>query len=118
MKLSVVCDEGDVLRLQASGRITQERLSSDSDRMGELLGTGGYRRKVVLGLADVDFIDSSGIGWLLRCQKRFREADGKLVIHSVVPMVSEILKMLRLHLVFQMADNESAALALAREGDR
>ena len=117
MNLSMVSDDGDVLRLQAGGRITQDNLSPFSDEMGELLGADGYTRHVVLSLAEVDFIDSSGIGWLLARHKRFREANGKLVIHSVVPMVLEVLKVLRMHVVFQLADNESAALALAQGSD-
>ena len=117
MKLSIVSDDGDVLRLQASGQITQDQLSPDLDELSDLLGPDGYARKVALSLADVDFIDSSGIGWLLRCHKHFREAEGRLVIHSVVPMVLEVLQVLRLDLVFQLADSESAALALARGGE-
>jgi anti-anti-sigma factor len=115
MKLSVVSDDGDVLRLQATGRITQDDLSPSFDQMRELLGAGGYTRNVLLSLADVDFIDTSGISWLLACHKRFREGNGKLVIHSVVPMVLEVLKMLRLNLVFRLADNAAAALDLLRE---
>ena len=116
MKLSTVSDEGDVLRLQAAGRITHDVLSPCGDELGDLLGAGGYARRVVLSLADVDFIDTSGISWLLARHKRFREASGKLVIHSVVPMVLGVLKVLRLHVVFHLADNEPAALALVQGG--
>ena len=117
MNLSTVSDDGDVLRLQAAGRITQDSLSPGGDELGDLLGAEGYARRVVLCLADVDFIDTSGISWLLGRHKRFREASGKLVIHSMLPMVAEVLKMLRLHMVFHLAESESAALALVR-GDQ
>lgn len=116
MNLGTVSDDGDVLRLQAAGRITQDSLSPASDKLGDLLGAEGYARRVVLCLADVDFIDTSGISWLLGRHKRFREAGGKLVIHSMVPMVAEVLKVLRLHAVFHLAESESAALALIRGG--
>jgi anti-anti-sigma factor len=116
MNLSAVSDDGQVLRLQAAGRITQDVLSPSGDELGNLLGTGGYGRRVVLNLADVDFIDTSGISWLLARHKRFREASGKLVIHSVTPLVLGVLKVLRLHAVLLLADNESAALALVQGG--
>jgi anti-anti-sigma factor len=116
MKLSRVSDDGRVLCLGAAGRITQDELPRYGDEMEGLLGAGGYARHVVLSLAEVDFIDTSGISWLLARHKRFREASGKLVIHSVVPMVLEVLKVLRLHSVLHLADNEPAALALARGG--
>ncbi|MHC4177472.1 MAG: STAS domain-containing protein [Planctomycetota bacterium] len=118
MNLSTVSDDGHVLRLQAAGPITQDGLSQCAgDELGDLLGAEGYARRAVLGMADVDFIDTSGIGWLLARHKRFREAGGVLVIHSVVPMVLEVLKVLRLHMVFRLAENEPAALAAVR-GDQ
>jgi anti-anti-sigma factor len=116
MELSTVSDDGHVLRLRASGRITQEKIAPSSDELGDLLGVGGYARRVVLNLADVDFIDTSGISWLLARHKRFRQASGKLVLHSLMPMVLEVLKVLRLHRVFHLADNEPAAVALVQGG--
>ena len=118
MELTVASDDGGVLRLQLAGSITQDDLWPFSDPMLELLGEEGYARKVALSLADVDFIDSSGISWLLVRHKRFRQAEGKLVIHSVPPMVAEVVKMLRLNLVFLLADDETAAAALAEGEDQ
>ena len=112
MKLNTMSDDGGVLQIQVTGRITQDKLSPTADALADLLGPEGYARRVVLSLADVDFIDTSGIGWLLARHKRFREGGGKLVLHSVVPMVLEVLKVLRLHTVFHLADDEPAALAL------
>ncbi len=117
MELTAVSDEGGLLRLSAAGRITQDDVTPHADRFGDLLGAAGYARKVVLGLTNVDYIDSSGISWLLVRHKRFREADGKLVIHSVPPMVRQVLEMLRLNLVLHLTDDEPAAVALANGED-
>ena len=116
MKLSTVSDNGDVLCLRASGAITQDHLSPSVDELGNLLGSEGYARQVVVSLAEVDFIDTSGISWFLARHKRFRQASGKLVLHSLVPMVLDVLKMLRLHEVFHLAEDEPAAMALAQGG--
>ena len=117
MEISVASDDGGVLRLRLAGSITQDDLWPFSDPMHELLGEQGYARKVVLSLADVEFIDSSGISWLLVRHKRFRQAGGRLVIHSVPPIVADVVKMLRLNLVFHLADDETTAVALA-EGEQ
>ncbi len=117
MELSVVSDDGDVLRLKTAGRITQSDISPFSDELGVLLGPAGYARRVTLGLAETDFIDSSGINWLLVRHKRFREGDGKLVIHSVSPVVLQVLEMMRMDQVFHLAEDEPAALAMARGDD-
>ena len=115
MKLTVVADEGDVLRLSATGSVSRDDSAPLADPMRDVLGARGYSRHVVFDMGGVDFIDSSGVSWLLVCHKRFREAGHKMVLHSLQPMVHNVVKMLRLDLVFDLADHESAALEMLRE---
>jgi anti-anti-sigma factor len=117
MELTVVSDDGRVLRLQAEGRIAQDDPPPPSDTMTELLGAEVYARKAVLSLENVEFIDTGGMGWLLARHKRFRKAGGKLVIHSASPIVIQVLKMLHLHQVFLLADDEPGAVALLASDD-
>jgi anti-sigma B factor antagonist len=112
MQLSIVSNDGGVVRVRASGQITQGALAANPEPMGPLLGEGGYGRRVALSLADATFLDSSGMGWLLLCNKRFREADGRLVIHSVPPVVLDVIKVMRLDQVLKIAEDEVAALAM------
>lgn len=116
MDLDLVSDDGDLVRLQLKGRIVQDVLGRQGEPIGELLGPNGYRRKTLMSLAKTDFIGSSGLSWLLVAHKRFREAGGKLVLHSVPVMVRDVLKVMRLDLVLDVADNESDAVARA-QGD-
>ena len=117
MKLSKVADKGNVVRLAASGRLTQEDMASVTDAMHNLLGAGGYGRLVLLDMAQLEFVDSGGISWLLVRHKRCREAGGKLVFYSLQPMVLAVLKTLRLDQVFDIAEHETAALAMAEGAD-
>ncbi|HUT09037.1 MAG TPA: STAS domain-containing protein [Thermoguttaceae bacterium] len=114
MKLAVISDDGDVLRLHASERITESDVAAHPDPMRELLGEEGFARHVVLSLEGVDSIDSSGIGWLVACHKSFRQADGKLVVHSIDSGVMDLLKILKFHQVLHLAKDERAALSAAR----
>ncbi len=114
MKLTITSDIGGVLLMEASGRITQGDVSKFDDPMRDLLGDDGFGRRVVLDLDGVEFVDSSGIGWLIASHKHFRKDGGKLVVHSVRPMVAEILKILKFHQVLVIAKNERAALAAVR----
>ena len=114
MELKKVSDEGGVLRLEAKGHVVQEALRLGLDPMQDLLGGDGYHRHVLLGMADVDFVDSSGVNWMLVHHKRFRETGGKLLIHSVPPTVKEVLQILRMDLVFHLAEDESTAMAMAQ----
>jgi anti-anti-sigma factor len=117
MELNKVSDEGGVLRLEAKGHVVQEALHAGLDPMPDLLGGDGYHRQVLLGMAGVDFVDSSGVSWMLAHHRRFRETGGKLLIHSLPPNVKEVLQVLRMDLVFHLAEDESAAMAMARGGN-
>ena len=117
MKLSLVGIENDVTRIQNEGDITQMDFRAGTDLMETLLGRGCYSSKVLLNLEKTPYIDSAGVGWLVMCHKLFKEAKGRFVIHSISPMVYQILKLLRMPEILQLAVDEAAAQALVR-GDK
>ncbi|OHB81672.1 MAG: hypothetical protein A2V98_06875 [Planctomycetes bacterium RBG_16_64_12] len=82
--------------------------------MRQLLDNRGHPPAVVLSLAKTPFIDSSGLSWLVTTHRRFCEAGGKLVLHSTPPTLLDLLKMMRLELALNLADDESAALRAIR----
>ena len=112
MQIEVLSDDGDVLRLQVVGRVVDVDLAWEQDPMGDLLDDRGYARRVLLSLNDSDHVDSSGLARLLVWHKRFQEAGGKLVLHSIPIQVMETLRILRMDLVLQLAPDESSALKL------
>jgi len=114
MEITKLNNLGEVIRLSAKGQIVQSTLLS-SDPVGEVLGPAGYDRKVLLNMAEVRFFDSMGLGWLLKCNKRFREAGGTLVIHSIPPVALDMMKVMGLSQVLKLSDDEASAL-VAIEG--
>ena len=114
MRLEVLSDDGDVLRLQSVGRVVDVDLAWEHDPLGDLLGDRGYARRVLLSLDGSDHIDSSGLARLLVWHRRLQEAGGMLVLHSIPIQVMETLNILRMELVLQLAPDESSALELAR----
>jgi anti-anti-sigma factor len=113
MKLSVVSTSPDLVRLQNEGDITQIDFRAGQDLLQELLGADCYARKILLNMEKTPYIDSAGVGWLVMCHKRFKEAGGKLIIHSIPPMVYQILKLLRMPTLLSIAESDAAAQALA-----
>jgi anti-anti-sigma factor len=113
--LAVQSEDNGVTRISSSGRITQDQLAKIPDPIGEVAGTGVYSRKVLLDMSGTEFLDSSGVSWLLVSHKKFQEENGRLIIHSVPPIVLNVIKILRMNLVFELADNEDAALKKIRE---
>jgi anti-anti-sigma factor len=112
MNFSMVADEPDVVRLRCDGDISNVDIQSD-DPLEKLLGTDGLKRRVLLNLGKVRFLDSSGISWLLIRHKHFQENGGKLVLHDVPPLVRQPLDFMKLSRVLHVAGDEAAARALA-----
>ena len=117
MQVKMVSHAGDVLHVQAEGMIGQSDLANGEEPIAALLGPDTYSRKVLLSLERSDHVDSLGVRWLLSCHKRFREAGGLLIIHSVPPLIMQVLKVMRLDRVFNLADSETAAQARAEGGN-
>jgi hypothetical protein len=69
---------------------------------------------IVLDLGGVDFIDSSGLGLLVRFMTRTRVAKGHLKLCSVPAKIVDILRVTRLNTIFESYETEGAAIAACR----
>ncbi len=114
MDIKVVGEEGDVVRLKLQDRIVRGTTDPTSDPLVRLGGRDIYSKIVLLDMSESDFIDSSGLSWLLVAHKRFCESKGQLVLHSLTPNVLGTLKMMRLDLVLNLAEDEVQALQQVR----
>jgi anti-anti-sigma factor len=69
--------------------------------------------RILLHLGEVDFIDSGGLGLLVRCLTRVQNAAGQLSICALSPKVSEVLRVTRLEGVLKPYLAEADAIASA-----
>jgi anti-anti-sigma factor len=113
LHVTLLSDDRGVVRLQAEGQISQADFQGEGDPIENELGPDGFSRPVLLDLGRTDYIDSSGISWLIVNHKRFRQAGGRLVLHSLPPRVSQVLHFCRMESVFHLAADEAAARAVA-----
>ena len=113
MQLSVVSSEGGIVKLRCEGDISQKDIDPGSDPIEALLGADCYTRTVLLNLDLTHYVDSSGVGWLMGRHKQFLSGGGKLLLHSIPPMVSQVLQLLRMSMILYMASDESAAMKMA-----
>lgn len=111
MKLNQLADNGKYTRLAILGQISQRELGPLREPLGESIGQEAFARPVLLDLGGVTFVDSSGVGWLLSCHKRLKQAGGKLVLHSCPPVFQSVAKILRLDQVLEMVTDEPQAIA-------
>jgi anti-sigma B factor antagonist len=92
-----------------SGKITLGEGSAILRKMIRELVENG-RRKILLDLGDVDYIDSSGIGEMVAAYTTVRNAQGELKLVHLTRRVHDILQITRLYTVFDVQGYEASAL--------
>jgi len=101
---------GEIQILDCSGKITLgEGTMAVRNTVMDVLKDGG--KKIILNLGDVNYIDSSGIGELVRTYITVSSGGGQLKLLNLTKKIQELLQITKLLTVFQVYDSESAALA-------
>jgi len=105
-----VRDVGEVRILELNGRLA---LGDDStsfrERVRSLVQAG--KKKIVLNLSHVNYIDSSGIAMLVASIQIARSQGAALKLANLSPKIREVLIMTKLTPVFDIYDNEATAIA-------
>jgi anti-sigma B factor antagonist len=96
--------------LDLNGRIT---LGEGSvvlrDAVRDVLKKGS--NQILLNLGNVDYIDSSGIGELVSAYTTVKSAGGELKLLHLTKKVHDLLQITKLYTVFDIKDDEAAAIA-------
>jgi anti-sigma B factor antagonist len=101
---------GDVSVVDASGRITLgEGSSAFRELVRDLVSKGN--KKILLNLADVSYIDSSGIGELVSGFTTAANNGGQVKLLGLTRRVRDLLQITKLYTVFEVFDDEAAAVS-------
>ena len=117
--------EDSVLNLDIETQITSDQIAivtlkgeidlhtcSLRDTLRELIEQGHYQ--IVINLADVPYLDSAALGVLVDAVRRVREHEGGISLVATTPFVRRAFEITRLVKIFQLYDNNEAALAEIR----
>jgi anti-sigma B factor antagonist len=105
--ITVVAASGEV-DLYTSPKLREAIVSSVSDRSPS----------VVVDLAEVSYMDSSGIATLVEALQLTKKHSGRLVLAGLTPRVREVFELARLQSVFELSPSVEAALAAPPGGNR
>jgi anti-sigma B factor antagonist len=101
---------GDVHILDCSGKIILgEGTMAVRNTVLDLLKTGG--KKIVLNLAEVNYIDSPGVGELVSSYTTVINQGGQLKLLCLTKKIHEVLSITKLLTVFQVHDSEAESIA-------
>jgi anti-sigma B factor antagonist len=91
------------------GRITLgEETGQLRDTVRQLVAAG--KKKIILNLANVDYIDSSGVGELVGSFTTVRNVGGELKLLALTQKVQDVLHVTKLYTVFDIKDDEFTAV--------
>ena len=100
---------GDISVVEVRGRITV----GEGNIMLREVVTGlveNGKKRIVLNLQGVEYVDSGGLGELVRTHTTLQKEGGQLKMANVNPRVQELLKVTSLHKVFDVHKDEASAV--------
>jgi anti-sigma B factor antagonist len=99
----------EVVLLDIKGRITlgdgDELLK---DKVNSLVSTG--KKKIILNLAEVPYVDSAGLGEIVRTYTTVSRQGGSLKLLNLTKRISDLLAITKLLTVFETFDAEDEAI--------
>jgi anti-sigma B factor antagonist len=100
---------GSVMILDLKGKITLgEGDEVLKDKINSLILQG--HKKMLLNLADVPYIDSAGLGEIVRTYTTVSRQGGQLKLVNLTKRITDLLMITKLLTVFETFDSEQEAL--------
>ena len=100
---------GEVTVLDLKGKMTLgEGDELLKDKINSLLNQG--RRKILLNFADVPYVDSAGLGEIVRTYTTVSRQGGSLKLLNLTKRISDLLSITKLLTVFDTFDSEADAV--------
>jgi anti-sigma B factor antagonist len=94
---------GDCRIVHIKGKVTYEYCPVFQSRLDSIVDEG--IRRVVLDFKEVPFIDSSGVGEVLRLFKRMKDANGEVVLANPNQKLRDLFSMYRFDQFMKIQDN-------------
>ena len=103
-------ENGKVTIVDISGKLTLgEGTGAFRSKIRELVQGGS--KQIVLNLADVTYMDSSGMGELIAAHTTITTAGGEMKLLNLAKRVHDLLKITKLYTVFETFEDEASAVA-------
>src|SRR4026208_1251606 len=100
---------GDGMVLDVKGKVTRgEGDEMLKDKVNSMVNQG--HEKIVLNLAGVPYIDSAGLGEIVRTYTTVSRQGGNLKLLSLTKRITDLLAITKLLTVFETYDNEADAV--------
>ena len=99
----------DVVILDLHGKIL---IGEGDDALRDAVNrvVDGGKTKILLNLADVPYVDSAGLGEIVRCYTTVSRKNGRLKLINLTRKIQDLLAITKLLTVFETYDSEPEAI--------
>lgn len=101
--------EGNIDIINLQGRLDINSASDLKEASREIIDKKNCR--LILNMEKVDFVNSAGLGALVSLFKDARSSRGEIRLVNLAPYVKEIFDITQLSSIFNIYDDEKAALS-------
>lgn len=100
---------GEVIILDLRGKIM---IGEGDDALRDAVAklVDGGKSKILLNLADVPYVDSAGLGEIVRCYTTVSKNGGRLKLINLTKKIQDLLAITKLLTVFETFDAEDEAV--------
>ncbi|HEX8029279.1 MAG TPA: STAS domain-containing protein [Vicinamibacterales bacterium] len=100
---------GDITILDLKGKLT---IDDGAELLRDTVASVVFQgeKKILLNLAGVPYMDSGGLGELVRCSLITSRASGSVKLLNMTSKITDLLTITKLSNVFDTFDSEAAAL--------
>ena len=100
---------GEVIILDLHGKII---IGEGDDALRDAVAklVDGGKSKILLNLADVPYVDSAGLGEIVRCYTTVSKNGGRLKLINLTKKIQDLLAITKLLTVFETFDAEDEAV--------
>jgi len=110
MKLSTrMIKDKDIVVIDVDGKVVLGDGDVEIKQAVDALLQDG-KTKIILNLAKVPYLDSAGLGEIIRCFTALRRCGGSLKLLAPNPRIIDLLNITKLLNVFDSYDNEATAI--------
>jgi anti-sigma B factor antagonist len=105
---------GNIVVVDTSGKLTLgESTGAFRSKIKELVDGGS--RRFVINMAELTYMDSSGMGELIAAHTSISHAGGEIKLLNLAKHVHDLLAITKLYTVFESFEDEGAAIASFKE---
>lgn len=97
-------EKGDVVVIRVKGRLDAASSPQLEKKINSIIETGHF--KLLLNMADVDYLSSAGMRLMLSISKKLKHLEGKVVACNLNEDVMEVIKMAGFHQVLELYPSE------------